>query len=77
MRTVLGDHTRYKTTYFSAYPGYYFTGDGCRRDEDGYYWITGRVDDMVFLSFIMKIIVYFYSFNLDQCFRTFVVDGRD
>jgi acetyl-CoA synthetase len=47
MRTVYGDHERFKQTYFSTYPGYYFTGDGCRRDEDGYYWITGRVDDVL------------------------------
>ena len=46
-RTVYGDHARFKQTYFSTYPGLYFTGDGCRRDEDGYYWITGRVDDVV------------------------------
>jgi len=46
-RTLYGDHERFRQTYFSAYPGYYFTGDGCRRDEDGYYWITGRVDDVI------------------------------
>lgn len=46
-RTVFGDHKRYEETYFKVYPGYYFTGDGCRRDEDGYYWITGRVDDVL------------------------------
>jgi acetyl-CoA synthetase len=46
-RTVYGDHERFKQTYFSTYPGLYFTGDGCRRDRDGYYWITGRVDDVV------------------------------
>ena len=46
-RTVYGDHERYVATYFSTYPGLYFTGDGCRRDEDGYYWITGRVDDVL------------------------------
>ncbi len=50
MRTVYGDHQRFKDTYFSAYPGKYFTGDGCRRDEDGYYWITGRVDDVINVS---------------------------
>ncbi len=50
MRTVYGDHQRFKDTYFSAYPGTYFTGDGCRRDEDGYYWITGRVDDVINVS---------------------------
>ena len=50
MRTVYGDHTRFKHTYFSMYPGYFFTGDGCRRDEDGYYWITGRVDDVMNVS---------------------------
>ena len=47
MRTVFGDHERFVATYFSAYPGRYFTGDGCRRDADGYYWITGRVDDVI------------------------------
>lgn len=47
MRTVYGDHQRFVNTYFSTYPGLYFTGDGCRRDEDGYYWITGRVDDVL------------------------------
>src|SRR5271157_464197 len=50
MRTVFGDHERFKQTYFSAYPGLYFTGDGARRDEDGYYWITGRVDDVINVS---------------------------
>ena len=45
-----GDHQRFKDTYFSQYPGYYFTGDGCRRDEDGYYWITGRIDDVLNVS---------------------------
>jgi acetyl-CoA synthetase len=50
MRTVYGDHQRFFETYFSAYPGKYFTGDGCRRDEDGYYWITGRVDDVINVS---------------------------
>ena len=50
MRTVYGDHTRFEQTYFSTYPGLYFTGDGCRRDEDGYYWITGRVDDVINVS---------------------------
>ncbi len=47
MRTVYRDHARFESTYFSTYPGSYFTGDGCRRDEDGYYWITGRVDDVI------------------------------
>lgn len=47
MRTVYGDHERFKQTYFSTFPGLYFTGDGCKRDEDGYYWITGRVDDVL------------------------------
>lgn len=47
MRTVYRNHERFEETYFSTYPGYYFTGDGCRRDEDGYYWITGRVDDVI------------------------------
>src|SRR5579871_3633045 len=47
MRTVYGDHQRFVDTYFKAYPGYYFTGDGCRRDADGYWWITGRVDDVI------------------------------
>jgi acetyl-CoA synthetase len=50
MRTVYGDHQRFIDTYFSTYPGKYFTGDGCRRDEDGYYWITGRVDDVINVS---------------------------
>src|SRR5690606_16814196 len=50
MRTVYGDHERFVETYFSTYKGYYFTGDGCRRDEDGYYWITGRVDDVLNVS---------------------------
>ncbi len=49
-RTLYGDHARFKQTYFSTYPGLYFTGDGCRRDEDGYYWITGRVDDVLNVS---------------------------
>ncbi|HLZ65439.1 MAG TPA: acetate--CoA ligase [Aliidongia sp.] len=47
MRTIYGDHPRFIETYFAMYPGRYFTGDGCRRDEDGYYWITGRVDDVI------------------------------
>jgi acetyl-CoA synthetase len=47
---VWGDHQRFKNTYFSTYPGYYFTGDGARRDEDGYYWITGRIDDVLNVS---------------------------
>ena len=50
MRTVYGDHDRFVQTYFSAYKGMYFTGDGCRRDADGYYWITGRVDDVINVS---------------------------
>ena len=50
MRTVYGDHERFMQTYFTTYPGKYFTGDGCRRDEDGYYWITGRVDDVINVS---------------------------
>jgi len=50
MRTVYGDHERFVQTYFSTYAGKYFTGDGCRRDEDGYYWITGRVDDVINVS---------------------------
>ncbi|GAA0859928.1 acetate--CoA ligase [Aliiglaciecola litoralis] len=49
-RTVYGDHERFIQTYFSTYEGYYFTGDGCRRDQDGYYWITGRVDDVLNVS---------------------------
>ncbi|MFE8595746.1 acetate--CoA ligase [Archangium violaceum] len=49
-RSIWGDHRRFKETYFSTYPGLYFTGDGCRRDEDGYYWITGRVDDVLNVS---------------------------
>ncbi|MFN3696912.1 MAG: acetate--CoA ligase [Pseudobdellovibrio sp.] len=50
MRTVYRDHKRFEETYFSNYEGYYFTGDGCKRDEDGYYWITGRVDDVINVS---------------------------
>jgi len=50
MRSVYGDHQRFIDTYFRTYPGYYFTGDGCRRDEDGYWWITGRVDDVINVS---------------------------
>ena len=50
MRTVYGDHDRFIETYFSQYDGYYFTGDGCRRDDDDYYWITGRVDDVINVS---------------------------
>lgn len=50
MRTVYKDHSRFEETYFSTYKGFYFTGDGCRRDEDGYYWITGRVDDVLNVS---------------------------
>jgi acetyl-CoA synthetase len=49
-RTIWGDHSRFRRTYFSRFPGLYFTGDGCRRDEDGYYWITGRVDDVLNVS---------------------------
>ena len=50
MRTIFGDHERFVQTYFATYPGKYFTGDGCRRDTDGYYWITGRVDDVINVS---------------------------
>ncbi|MHC0054461.1 acetate--CoA ligase [Actibacterium sp. D379-3] len=50
MRTVYGDHARFQETYFQQYKGYYFSGDGCRRDADGYYWITGRVDDVINVS---------------------------
>ena len=50
MRDIYGDHARFRHTYFSMYPGHYFTGDGCRRDGDGYYWITGRVDDVMNIS---------------------------
>ena len=50
MRTLWGDHQRFEEAYFAQYPGYYFTGDGCRRDADGYYWITGRVDDVLNVS---------------------------
>ncbi|KAJ8434954.1 hypothetical protein Cgig2_025990 [Carnegiea gigantea] len=49
-RTLYGDHERYETTYFKPFPGYYFTGDGCSRDNDGYYWLTGRVDDVINVS---------------------------
>jgi acetyl-CoA synthetase len=50
VRTVYGDHQRYETVYFAPFPGYYFSGDGARRDKDGYYWITGRVDDVINVS---------------------------
>ena len=50
MRTVYGDHDRFIKTYFSDFKGYYFSGDGCKRDKDGYYWITGRVDDVLNVS---------------------------
>ncbi|XP_041060290.1 acetyl-coenzyme A synthetase, cytoplasmic isoform X1 [Carcharodon carcharias] len=50
MRTIYGNHQRYETTYFKKFPGYFVTGDGCRRDKDGYYWITGRIDDMLNVS---------------------------
>jgi acetyl-CoA synthetase len=50
MRTVFGDHERFKDTYFRMFPGNYFTGDGARRDADGYYWITGRIDDVINVS---------------------------
>eukprot|EP00271_Cylindrocystis_brebissonii_P021327 TRINITY_DN7532_c1_g2_i2.p1 TRINITY_DN7532_c1_g2~~TRINITY_DN7532_c1_g2_i2.p1 ORF type:complete len:728 (+),score=124.79 TRINITY_DN7532_c1_g2_i2:69-2186(+) len=50
MRTVRGDHKRFEATYFAAFKGYYFSGDGCRRDEDGFYWLTGRVDDVINVS---------------------------
>ncbi|MCK4629537.1 MAG: AMP-binding protein, partial [Sedimentisphaerales bacterium] len=50
MRTIYGDHERFIETYFKTYPGHYFTSDGCRRDADGYYWITGRVDDVINVS---------------------------
>ena len=50
MRTIYGDHDRVLQTYFSTYPGYYMTGDGARRDHDGFYWITGRVDDVIIVS---------------------------
>ena len=50
MRTVYGDHERFISTYFSQFNGKYFTGDGCKRDNDGYYWITGRVDDVIIVS---------------------------
>ncbi|HZX70293.1 MAG TPA: AMP-binding protein, partial [Rhodanobacter sp.] len=50
VRTIYGDHQRFIETYFSAYPGYYFSSDGARRDEDGYYWVTGRVDDVINVS---------------------------
>jgi acetyl-CoA synthetase len=50
MRTVWGDHARFFQTYFTTFPGLYFTGDGCRRDADGYYWITGRIDDVINVS---------------------------
>ncbi len=49
-RTILGDHSRYLSVYCEPYSNYYFTGDGCKRDEDGFYWITGRVDDVINIS---------------------------
>merc|ERR1712048_1443457 len=49
-RSIFGNHERFKQVYYSDYPGYYFTGDGCRRDADGHYWITGRVDDVINIS---------------------------
>jgi len=49
-RTIYGDHERFKETYFSAFPGMYFTGDGAKKDEDGYYWIIGRIDDVINVS---------------------------
>jgi acyl-coenzyme A synthetase/AMP-(fatty) acid ligase len=49
-RTLFGDHDRYETTYFKPFKGYYFSGDGCNRDKDGYYWLTGRVDDVINVS---------------------------
>ena len=55
MRTVYGDHQRFIDTYFSQFDGKYFTGDGCRRDEDGYYWITGRVDDVIIVLSLIHI----------------------
>ncbi|XP_040186590.1 acetyl-coenzyme A synthetase, cytoplasmic isoform X3 [Rana temporaria] len=55
MRTVYGNHERFETTYFKKFPGYYVTGDGCKRDKDGYYWITGRIDDMLNVSVREKI----------------------
>ena len=48
MRTLSGDHERFETTYFKVYPGYYFTGDGCRRDKDGYYWLIGVLQPLAF-----------------------------
>lgn len=54
MRTVWGDHDRFVSTYFKAFPGHYFTGDGARRDKDGYYWITGRVDDLMNVRHFIK-----------------------
>uniref|UniRef100_A0A8C7WU99 AMP-binding enzyme C-terminal domain-containing protein n=1 Tax=Oryzias sinensis TaxID=183150 RepID=A0A8C7WU99_9TELE len=50
MRTVYKNHERFESTYFRKFPGFYVTGDGCRRDKDGYYWITGRIDDMLNVS---------------------------
>jgi acetyl-CoA synthetase len=50
MRTLYGDHERFRKTYFDRFPGYYFTGDGASRDEEGYYWVTGRVDDVLNVS---------------------------
>ncbi|TRY84019.1 hypothetical protein DNTS_013564 [Danionella cerebrum] len=57
MRSVYGNHQRFETTYFKKFPGYYVTGDGCRRDKDGYYWITGRIDDMLNVSEVESALV--------------------
>ena len=61
LRSVYGDHKRFYETYFKPFPGYYFTGDGAKRDEDGYFWITGRVDDVLNVSGL-----YGMSLNLFQ-----------
>ena len=63
MRTVYGDHKRYEDTYFRKFPGYYVPGDGCKRDEDGYYWITGRIDDMLNVSGRDCLIQNIFSFK--------------
>jgi acyl-coenzyme A synthetase/AMP-(fatty) acid ligase len=56
MRTLSGDHERFETTYFKVYPGYYFTGDGCRRDKDGYYWLIGGTHDLYVRSRVMRLL---------------------
>jgi acetyl-CoA synthetase len=63
-RTIYGDHERYLSVYMKPYPGYYFTGDGCKRDKDGYYWITGRVDDVLNVSGHRYMTIYHMSLRI-------------